>query len=285
MSTGNCNKCDPTLCLVCKQGQCQECVSFAIKSQKNCLVCNPDQFFDILQNKCVSCTKNCLDCSQVGVCLQCRQNYVLEPTLNVCIPTTKCEEGISLVFNQVECVSLPDNCFLAGEDLSCRQCKQGYFLINGICQDCINNCLVCFDYKICLQCTDSFVFDQSLDKCVEKLTLSHFSNSKSSLSFSPFFLPNLDLSSLPFLNESLFFKRRDPNCVSFDVKGICMICRLGYYLGLSNNCHICEENCRVCRGPSLCVSCKDQFDPVPQDNGYFRCLPKKVKHLYQEVLV
>ena len=183
-----------------------------------------------------------------------------------------------IVSNQIECASLSDNCFLIGEDLSCRQCKQGYFLINKTCQDCIDDCLVCFDYEICLQCKDHFVFDNSLKKCVENLTVAYFSDFDTFLS--PFLSLNPSSSLLSVWNESLFFKRRDPDCTSFDVKGICVICRLGYYLGMDNNCHLCEEHCRVCKSKSLCVACKDQFDPIIQDNGYFHCVPKKVFYDY-----
>ena len=272
----NCLNCHPLLCKTCKYGVCQECVPGTFFDGRTCVICGTDEYFDSERKICEKCPRNCLKCASTGACLKCDTSYALQVNENKCICLSTCPEGIQLVSDQVECRALSGNCFFSDNRGVCRQCKKGYFLKDHECFDCINNCLLCFDQETCLQCLEDHAFDFEANECVALSVLDKSTSTGDSLPL--LFLDLTQTLPLSFYDESLIYRRRDPNCVSFDIKGICLRCRLMYYLGLDNNCYPCDDRCLLCESFSQCLRCREDYveQVNPNLDGFVSCVEKEV---------
>lgn len=175
-----------------------------------------------------------------------------------------CTNGTEYVNGNFYCFEGGKSCslFLNG---SCFQCKRGYYLKNDICMSCVDNCLLCFDDETCIRCIDQYVFSSDQKKCIQKtLQESDLNN----LFFKVFLENNL----YTFFDKSLFFKRRNPNCISFDIKGICVSCGLRYFLGFDSECFPCSDNCIKCTNHKTCQLCDDNFSLNFSQNGESYCI-------------
>ena len=74
-----------------------------------------------------------------------------------------------------------------------------------------------------------------------------------------------------FLNQSILFQRRNPNCVSFGLTGMCMQCRARYFLGFDSECHPCQGHCLICSGIDRCTLCKPHAETEYLGNGFVDC--------------
>ncbi|KAL4496784.1 hypothetical protein ABPG73_011750, partial [Tetrahymena malaccensis] len=171
INSKQCLSCDQKTCLKCEGSvkclQCsdylneddhkcyQDCPQGKYKYQHRCVdSCPLGQYLDQLQNTCFNCPENCEECVQKNLCTKCLPNYM---------------NNLDKLEHQI-----------------CDQCIEGYYLQNGICLKCSNDCKTCqnsssecltcpqgynLDFlKQCVICSQDEYFDEILRKCLIKQT-------------------------------------------------------------------------------------------------------------------
>ncbi|KAL4470077.1 hypothetical protein ABPG72_008736 [Tetrahymena utriculariae] len=167
------DKCDPctpaNLCQTCSSSQqCLTCLSNASLGPDKQCYCNLGYYLDT--NKCTACTwgppppscqqqaiqlfrdSTTYQCIEgyyqdaSGLCLKCYQSCraCTGPLQTDC----SCHETCSTCAGPYpyECTSCPNNFteLSGGTQGYCNSCKSGFFLQNGVCQQCDSNCQECF---------------------------------------------------------------------------------------------------------------------------------------------
>lgn len=124
---------------------------------------------DILNNKCVECKGNCLECSKkVDNCLSCEDGYYLYE--NKCI--SFCPDSQISINN--ECIDCQSPCQSCSKTINhCTTCIDGYYLYNTQCltncpigtyesgkgcENCNSKCKTCKDENTCDSCLDGYFF-------------------------------------------------------------------------------------------------------------------------------
>ena len=120
--SGVCYPCS-SACLTCSQYLlCTSCNKGLYLSQDSQCVdkCGPNQFVDNTNNNplCATCQSPCVTCSSLSFCTSCVKGYILNR--NACVPAS-------------------------------QGCDSGYFVFNGVCQQCSPNCMTCTQTST--QCT------------------------------------------------------------------------------------------------------------------------------------
>lgn len=268
---GNCLVCSP-LCQTCQLGQCLACVAGSNYDGRKCVRCGRSQFFDTALKVCRDCPSNCETCPD-GQCSKCKAQFVLASTPNICLDQSLCRHGVGLTANVVTCRTCPANCFVCSSESVCQSCKRGHFLRDGQCHACMDNCLFCFHDKHCLQCIQDFWFDRFLGDCIGLTAGTSQTNSPFQY-ISLISVSTASAGAVVFADQSMVFRRRDPNCVSFDLTGMCMQCRAKYFLGLDNECHLCPGLCLICNGIDRCTVCQSTAETTILENGFVECTRK-----------
>ena len=256
-----------SLCETCEQGVCLRCVAGSGSNGRECVSCSQSQYFDARLEICLDCPPDCDTCPG-GECSACKPGFVLEPVTRVCMEQAICANGIGKADGRITCRTCPDNCQVCAEDLTCISCARGHFLRDSLCHSCIDNCIFCFHERHCLQCIQDFWFDRSLSRCIGLTAVQDQTRNP----FQYIGLIRLSwASTVVFLSQSILFQRRDPNCVSFGLTGICVQCRARYFLGFDNECHPCQGLCLICSGIDRCTLCKSHAKTEYLGNGFVSC--------------
>ena len=145
-----CEKCSN--CLICNNGKCELCESGFILnefkcinsneisnceefSEISCLKCSNGYYYDTIETNCKLCSEEiegCLECLNSTTCLTCNNETYLE--------NGKCYELTKEITNKC-IITIP------GKSNQCAICKNGYYMTNLICKECISNCSKCYDNK------------------------------------------------------------------------------------------------------------------------------------------
>jgi len=138
-------------------------------------------------------------------------------------------------------------CLFCNGDLGvCTECMSGYFLEDGQCKSCPDNCDKCSDGKTCLECNSSgWTLDPDTALCVP-------------------------------CSEGCTYCPKGPNT--------CDSCDIGYTNMTDGSCAKCTaEHCTSCMpgNPDHCTICattsSDSWFGGPDENGT-ECIPCKAKH-------
>ena len=142
------------------------CLEYSLTSDE-CQICSIGY---LLQNgKCIESSINCREYdNQTNKCLSCHDGYYLTKsfTCDYCSSTCKtCEHSSELCSSFFEGYQLTgkgtcqtttcqqSNCAeCLSSTSSCAKCIDGYYLSNGICKSCGNNCKTCDSNGYCIEC-------------------------------------------------------------------------------------------------------------------------------------
>ena len=221
---------------------------------------------------CIPCSQNCEICSHKG-CVKCQQNFSLFSNPSRCLRDVPCLHGVQKQNGIIYCSKCPLNCSLCNTHNHCLTCQSGFFLEHQNCQPCMDNCRLCLHLHTCLLCDQGFYFNSKLVECLKANHQSSVTRKFSNLLSLP---PTSTLiwQMQIYLGTAHLFQRRDANCVSFDGKGICMFCRLGYFLDFTAKCRACSPLCRICKSKLKCLVCKAHVFTTHLSSGFVDCSQK-----------
>ncbi|ELP88127.1 tyrosine kinase, putative, partial [Entamoeba invadens IP1] len=205
----SCNKCNSTHCFGCDdsltlsndQTKCVDCSLSANSVQ--CGKCDAGTYFNVEQRKCLKCTDKCAVCTSAVNCYKCESGNLLVKDGTVsCTPIMNCKHLV---------------------DDHCESCESGFYLFNGGCKACGNNCSLCYstttDTTICSTCKDGYTLQDG--KCYEY---------------------------------------SDINCQTGSPSFGCITCSDGYYFGSTAKCEKCDGSCAKCvENATNCISCNTNY--------------------------
>ena len=180
---------------------------------------------------CSLCNSNS-EYSSSNTCKKCEGNYTLFYHDLYCLP---CNHSL---YGQPQCEG---NCYLSNNQIDCKNCKEGFYSLNGRCQKCSEkdpSCTKCVSsinengdeiFK-CLNCIDGYIVNKEEGKCSQCKTYDckkcHYDNEKQ--------------------------------------EEICDICNDDFYLDDEQKCKACKEN-DIENGH--CKTCSD----IENENKYCWC--------------
>ncbi|ELP89646.1 protein serine/threonine kinase, putative, partial [Entamoeba invadens IP1] len=170
----NCKTCsDSVYCTSCEDGsfidtnyRCQSLgdlskkCKIAMPSGGGCAICKDGYFKSGID--CNECDDSCYNCDSRERCLSCKNGYFR-------IPLEKIKLCLSYDSNLNCTVVNPDGCIL---------CATGFYLSNGRCVKCDNNCLTCVDGKSCTSCIEDYVAVEH--NCLHYNLIEHCTTAKES---------------------------------------------------------------------------------------------------------
>ncbi|ELP90856.1 protein serine/threonine kinase, putative [Entamoeba invadens IP1] len=244
----NCNKCTKTECFSCANnmivsGTTCETYNLCVKSDGyRCSECLKGNTLNDTTGLCVECVPHCSQCVGKNYCLRCEENYILVSDFSSCqeraiapilSTTTRVntnydglnQMAVSMYFgstktvtnmNKGAIISVISNCLMENQ-IGCNKCAEGFYLLNNACEQCQDNCLICYNNNECLKCKSSFLL-LSNSTCVS--------------------VNSIEGCLTPFL----------------DGTG-CAVCENGY-LYSEKQCVRCAESCGTClKDASNCLTC------------------------------
>jgi proprotein convertase subtilisin/kexin type 5 len=255
--SNNCRSCltDNITCLTCYITS-----SNYLFSNGNCLKnCSYNQFINTTNNSCSQCQNICLSCSSNDICISCNSSS-LYPIFfnNTCL--SNCPLGY---FNNTatSCLSCPSSCLACSLYTFCSicninyglynntclgNCPNGTYLLNQICNNCTNGCLICTTQG-CTQCNSTTLLYQlnCVTTCPENLYSDTIGNCK------------LCLSPCSSCNNTIY---SCTSCINlyFLFNNICnTTCPSGYFAdSIKLNCIICASPCLTCiNSNTTCLTC------------------------------
>ncbi|KAL7717125.1 protein serine/threonine kinase [Entamoeba marina] len=308
-SKSSCYSC-PTVvidgeCITCIDG-CKKCVN---TTEEGCI--EPSSYKTVLRNgkmvqyqnsemclsfsKTVGCEKNCI-VEVEGRCVTCDNGYSLDETNNppICI---ECGTGCSECNNNDTCLSCKDgliynttgSCFkdvncITIVNSSCVVCEDGYRIVDGTCEECIDGCKNCQTsggVEICNLCSVNYVLIDNACQLFNETNCSKVdSGSKCITCKSGFYLSgNGDCLSIStencqyIIDNACYVCEIDTkfglssegsidceydntlsHCIALNETG-CSRCESGYFV-YDSFCKPCSYECKMCLGSeSRCISC------------------------------
>lgn len=276
MVNGVCNSCSPP-CKTCNVGtsNCRSCLGtyfYGLSNNigtcncpKSCLICDPKLFtctkcaneFYFNNGNCFSCLKPCKNCLTGSVCTSCVNNYDFDPI------TGKC--------------NCPINCAKCDDiNLLCTQCKDGFFLNNGVCNPCEASCKTCVTNAITctscfredelnarsqccsLGCSNCFLGSTKCSECADK----YYNSNRECIRCQD---PCISCTSQAFCTKCSGYLILDAakgtcscptSCISCDSAGQCTSCLNGFYVN-AGKCDACVSPCKTCVASNFCLTCVD----------------------------
>ncbi|ELP91000.1 protein serine/threonine kinase, putative [Entamoeba invadens IP1] len=213
--TDLCLECNSTDCLKClhsilnTNGECVNDIQSSCKESESSTFCSqcqyPTQYINS-EGICVS-NDNCEYSSKSNKCILCSTQYLLNENYT-------CESYVN--FTSVF------NCEIINSDKNiCHRCLKGFYLSNGICKKCADNCDDCYNLTLCLTCSNNYILSNKM--CV--------------------------------LSSSI-----DTHCIK-QITGMtkCAICNTSYFRSNEGTCESCINNCTDCNQMNKCLKCQDNY--------------------------
>lgn len=124
----------------------------------NSVKCSSGQFKDPVSEACLDCSAGCSKCTSADQCSSCQTDHIMHQ--NKCEQVTNClRPGPTSDESQLHrsCLACPDDCaFCAKATAECSLCKWSFYLQNGKCNPCSENCRLCLDESSCSVCEPEF---------------------------------------------------------------------------------------------------------------------------------
>ena len=295
----NCDKCDDNSYFN-EEGKCIS-VKYCSKegNYSKCIKCNEGYFLDEYNNSCTKEQKCKYGDKDLGLCLQCINNYYIDFKDGKCKPSIN--DYIYCVKADQECYQCIQGTFL-GEDKKCSLSDKCAESFNGICTHCINseyhldkknyctNIEKCIDYEnyynFCKECETGFYFNSSNGICLEEIK--NFENCRYTNKEGTFcekcrddfYLNNSDHLCYSNKEKNDFYK------CAFTLGEKCDGCVNNYFLGnIDNKCSLiegCEKSenenkCLICDSEIYCLNLKNnncinnEFIEQEENKFYYRC--------------
>ncbi|MBQ9790331.1 MAG: hypothetical protein IJW24_01910, partial [Clostridia bacterium] len=206
---------------------------------------------------------------QVGNEYHCQAMHYDGTTMRCIICTTNIYEG---VFEE-NTESIP-NC-LENNGKRCTQCKEGYGLYDGICQECGDNCKYCLNSTVCYQCIDDYFVDNTTGQCSQR----------QEESTQEIIMRNNVLKCTEgTYHDGLECKNCPDNCIECQNENECIICDYEFVLNESKQCEQAHpgtivagnNHSLVCDSTTYneggeCKSCKETFGELCEECNQDTC--------------
>ena len=239
----NCKRCDisnPNKCQICSEGyttqsnKCiqlsEHCLSGSISG--NIIVCYrcEDGYYTNEQNECVQLTEHCLHAGSEGKCFECERGYFI---------TT---DGY--------CEEYPEHCLYIDENENCAKCEYNYLLSgNHTCIEKLEGCKkYTDDYEECIQCKNGYTLidgmcetdgcetkDKKTKKCIKCLSGYYMKQDYTCGKC------NTDLCYFNCINSATSCIDSVDNCFQLAETGVCERC-YGEYEVVNGNCVWIEKD-------------------------------------------
>lgn len=153
LENNECVRC-PEGCSECFEGSCDDChLGFVMDYD-----IDEDLYF---------CERECLfpcsECAEDYLCEECVPGFVLED--GYCAPDISCNPDCNFCpagtirDNSTNiCEECDEHCASCNY-MECLECFSGYYLENGVCHHCSDNCMICADSVVCDYCEDGFLLE------------------------------------------------------------------------------------------------------------------------------
>ena len=146
---------------------------------------------------------------------------------------------------------------LGNSSTNCNKCKDGYFLEEGKCKACAEDCLSCTSLANCSKCKVGLYWNTETFKCISGLAANcdkYSSNGATCLTCSTGFY------SIQNMNKSSTCKQLPIYCEKPPALGECNECFPHYYFSSSGKCApILVQNCTSSDDGSSCKKCDTGF--------------------------
>ena len=312
-------------CEKCRsKSECYQCLNdyYFVRNKNNILECKKidiKKYYKLSDGSYKLCSEsigNCDECNNPDTCSKCISNYYfLENDYTKCINNLDLrqyyteDEGISYY----PC-SIMNNCNYCSNKSICEQCKDNYYLLKEVKNDCvelddiekyykngtsyypcsesITGCNKCSSSKTCYDCLDGrkIIYEEQ-DKCYDD---NYFEDNKSFIK----------------KNDTFYIKCSNsiPHCNICDNEITCTICENDYYflnddykacISINNlkpdyeyykedelNYHTCSfkgvKNCKECTDKKTCTLCDDNFAFLSPDYSLCHHISEFDKGFYHD---
>ncbi|EKE41936.1 hypothetical protein ENUP19_0082G0082 [Entamoeba nuttalli] len=268
---GNCEICNTTNCLKCKNnnvldinGKCRYSNKCKSISWNKCITCVNNEDF----NNGTDCISNyhedCYAYNTNGECIACKTKLLVNGVCGGTILGCKtfynefclrCEDGLYL--NNNTCNKCDPKCKTCiGSSVQCIECSSIGYFINSTTHYCEYNSNL---KDVCLQ----YTVDGGCVKCANQWYAVGFNCLKCNSSC-------LSCRNLDMCNECIdnYFFDTSNNCVSNNIitncdsvinkwNG-CTKCKDGYFVK-DKMCSPCSSGCQICTEPNKCLTCKEKY--------------------------
>lgn len=259
-------------CTECKEGYSLNSYGECCQCHSTCKTCVPSS--RLYPDDCLSCYDGFvlgeIDYDGGSYCYRCSlSNCAVCETLTKC---KSCKDGYYLSNGQ--CIQCYENCKTCRGTSSsdCTGCYDGYYLFSPdsgskkYCQRCEDNCLQCTDENGCQECAEGFYKDSNkhCQSCYESCL--HCTGPE-------------ETQCLECKDGYYYYGGRcrecDPNCKTCDgVRNKCTSCHDGYYKDSGNLCKPCSANCKECSSSDYCLQCQDGYYLDPNYNDVCNQCPE-----------
>lgn len=270
-----CEKCYPS-CASCKDGKtCETCKAGYYKNNDDglCYPCDPHCK---PSNEGANVLTDFDGCDAEGKCTECEEGYYLYEgkcymsTDELCVEgkinpkghCTECKEKYLL--QNGRCVAPPLYCkeTKSATDMLCKTCLDGYYLVEGFCEPCDENCLECDgETGECKYCKGDMYPFTDKKKCepADGRVFTYTKEGTLEVSRCPSH-QYLD----PVIEDEL--KPCGPCSIYCDSDSCdssigCTKCNPGFYVSLDGRCSSCSYYCAYCDQTVGCLLCLEGGEP------------------------
>ena len=192
--------------------------------------------------KSQGCTEDCIKCSSLNQCQQCRNNYDISG-------------GTCVQLVDIYCTKI------GSTRTSCSACASGYYILNNRCRICsVPGCKTCnTDPNKCDVCYEGqfrTIESSGNVNCNSKCQVTNCSECQTDITKCQNCLPGFRLSS----DKTTCTACNTANCSGCPVsETICTACNKDYFLD-GNGCTLCPYGCESCPNLSSCNFCDESFN-------------------------
>lgn len=257
-----CQVCDVNkVCSLCDksfypdgQGNCQKCPEFCQTcSASGCSSCNSG-FFVNAEKKCQVCDINCGECESLDVCQVCLEGFYLSTSV----------DGL-----KATCEHCNFHSCLKCSETECLDCEPGFYLEDGACRRCVNDCDACKTASTCTDCSKGFYLNTgySCSKC-EPGCIECSVDYSSDVPVTVCSVCDKGF----YLKDSICKRCNDKNCLSCPVEGKCETCVEFFYSSKNDGkCLNCKKNCVECKDDKNCNKCSLGYYLSDKDKACYSC--------------
>ncbi|BFU26633.1 protein kinase, putative [Entamoeba histolytica HM-1:IMSS-B] len=275
-SISNCTQCqnegNQVICTKCNDGAILKegkCIGIALNSYKS-----SEQTYSL----CDLTIPNCITCNytETGtfdinklICINCYNGFGISKDLKTCI---NCN-GISN--KQSKCIECDTNCIKCINSSYCINCKEGYYLRNGICKQIINK-EQCKNEELnigCVQCFNSISDSIGCSNLKRTTEISFYLLNKTEyipMGYYPITtVPIKLMNNIQKKNRITTTTTTTTNCLLYKY-GRCVACENHFSFDSINNppkCLTCLPECDECNKKGICQTCQLKYNEM---NG--KCL-------------
>ena len=277
------NNCfDPNchICLSEVQGTCEECNPGYNLTKGEC---NPYPSPNSDGNCETGYYKEDSVCKLICDGLDCTKNYIKDSSTLI---RSACNENECLACQENELRIIPscnnsefctkEGCAICVNDDECDSCRQGYYLLGGVCKRCINGCSMCNNDLTCQYCLSGYELTSD-KKCV-------FNFNKVDFNINLYQKKKFELMRVNYpddfnANDAAQYssiEECDSHCTKCDENSLtCKECDTLYELVDTNKCNMScsDDNCIKCSIPYIteqCDQCKEGY-VINGKNCYLKC--------------